>query len=144
VARQSRNDRRIAAVVVQFVPGPRGHESRDRQAILRVGGRDGARKVLELGEGDQRVLAVRVLGQDTATTLSDLTDLLYSPVDTIRIAALEQLVKRSDHAQLLSLLDEYPRARDTYYYNVVCELDWLMFALNSAIGELVNDSEAGA
>lgn len=98
------------------------------EAILRVGGSDAARELLEGGEEDESVLAVRTLGQDPKTDDSELQDLLYSPLAEVRMAALEQIVNRSDDDELRALVDSYPRARGSYYYNVVCELDWLLLA----------------
>lgn len=101
------------------------------EAILRVGGRDGVNRLLELGERDQAVLAVKALGRDPACELNDLQELLYSPVAEVRLAALEQIVEHSDRSELLALLNEYPKAKERYFYNVVCELDWLLFAFKN-------------
>lgn len=100
------------------------------RAILRVGNRDHARQLLEEGNDAHAALAVQALAEDPATTVSELRDSLYSPNAAARMAALGQIIGRSTEAELRTLLEEYPRERTYYYYNVVCELDWRLFAFS--------------
>lgn len=96
-------------------------------AVIRIGGRAGARALLAHSDRIQAALAVEALGSDPLTGTDELRELLYSPEDSLRMVALDHLVLRLDEDALLSLLNEYPRERENYYYNVVCELDWLLF-----------------
>lgn len=95
--------------------------------ILRVGGTGAARGLIESGEHEQPVAAVRALGDDADTTITELRELLYAPSDALRIAALDEIIARSNDEQLTQLLVEYPRARRPYYYNVLCEIDWILY-----------------
>jgi len=94
--------------------------------ILSVGGAEGARRLLAHGSPTEQVLAVQRLGADSSVANDELRDLLYAPDTKVRLEAVDQLVRRSELADLTALLNDYPRARDTYYYNVIVELDWVI------------------
>lgn len=60
---------------------------------------------------------------------SELVDLLYSQHDSVRITALAGLRKRWSIERLRQLMLDYPEGpKGTYYYNVVVELDRLLYA----------------
>lgn len=95
-------------------------------AVLAAGGVDAARKLVQSDWSIDAVRGVTALGADPAVNDAELRELLYSPRGRVRLAALEQLDKRLDGGGLATLLEEYPSTRDSYYYNVVTELDFML------------------
>lgn len=103
-------------------------------AILRIGSRDHVRQLLQAGDDAHVVRAVRALGEDPAAPIAELRKYLHSPNAAARMAALEQIMEQSSEAELNRLLEEYQR-EESYYYNVVCELDWQLFAFKNGSGQ---------
>lgn len=90
--------------------------------ILRIGGSAAARRLLETaGEKNVPLAAVRTLAEDPKTPIEELRTLLYSPSETVRMTALSEVMARDE--DFVELLRSYPTNQDSYFYNVVCELD---------------------
>ena len=97
------------------------------EAVLRVVGADGARELLSAPMRDISAGAVvSVLGADPSTPDWELIDLLWSKDADVRIAAVDALERRFDRQRLDALLAVYPHEKESYWYNVVVELDWLL------------------
>ena len=93
------------------------------EAIVRLGGIAGARSLLEVGESGEQALAASRIACDPATNPDTLEDLLYSPIEGVRIAAIVGFATHSSRDALEQMLQSYPKQRDSYYYNVVAWLD---------------------
>lgn len=89
-----------------------------------------------LGDEDEAV-AVAALGElrrrGRPATTKRLLGLLYDPRPEVRIEALGQVADDFTHEQLADLLNTYAKARETYYYNVMCELDRLVSGLSDGL-----------
>jgi hypothetical protein len=73
-------------------------------------------------------LAVKAIVDEDKIRVSDLIKpLLYSKKDEVRLKALAFFVKRCSGDELETLLAEYLEAQ-TYFYNVVCHLDRVLYA----------------
>jgi hypothetical protein len=59
---------------------------------------------------------------------TELIDLLYSKHGPVRLVALSGLQARWEDDRLVKLLDEYGSRQTGYYYNVVAELDRIIYA----------------
>lgn len=104
----------------------------DARQLLRAACRlGGAAVVNALLDGDDETgadVAALVVAEDASTAENVLVDLLHHHRSGVRRHALNALVGRLDDKALLALLDSYPTRRTSYYYDVVCRLDWLLFA----------------
>jgi hypothetical protein len=94
--------------------------------ILELGGISSARQLLNTGMDEHRVLAVRWLGACPAVKGEELYELLYSSNQRVRMAALDEFMKRTNDAEAVSLLEKYPLRVEGYFYNVVVGLDWFL------------------
>ncbi|GAA2564569.1 hypothetical protein GCM10010435_41210 [Winogradskya consettensis] len=96
---------------------------------IRFGGLDSARR---LSDDDDRInarIGVATLAASGDVTGEELIDLLYHPDGPIRVMAVEGLRRRWDVADLARLLDEYAdRTGESHYYNVIAELDRIVYA----------------
>jgi hypothetical protein len=115
---------------------PKALRRHETQAVLRriveLGGTEAARTLA--GDEDDEVAAagVRALAADPAVEAPELVDLLRHSDTRVRRAALVGVTARLDRDALGALLDSYPAARDTYYYDVVTALDWELHAPDNA------------
>ncbi|MEU5727172.1 DUF4062 domain-containing protein [Micromonospora sp. NPDC047738] len=133
-----------AAMALARVGGPRDAQilleassdvylGEDRQAVLkqvaRLGGVEVARELARHEETTSARAGAEVLVEMPEVQDSELVDLLYSEHDPVRIIALAALRKRWSIERLRQLMLDYPDGPEgTYYYNVVVELDRLLYA----------------
>lgn len=68
-----------------------------------------------------------LLDQPLKETKLFLFDLLGEPKDANRVQAILCLSKKLSHDELEQILEEYV-ARDSYFYNVACWLDRILYA----------------
>lgn len=106
-------------------------------AALRLGRLDVARALVSSKDSWKAIPAADYIAGSTPTDVPDaeLVELLYNEKAPVRIVALEGLQARWTREQLENLLNRYSDRPSGYYYNVVSELDRLLYAPN-AIAEI--------
>ena len=82
---------------------------------------------LLLDESSEVVVAVlaELDRRDRRPSIAQLKALAYDPRPEVRVAATRMVATHLTAAQLRAWLVSYPEVQGTYYYNVVCVLDWL-------------------
>lgn len=97
------------------------------ERVIRTGGTESARILAQSTNDDDALKAVVALGFDQEVGVEELRRLLYMPRAAVRVEALKQVVARLSESEWSKLLSTYV-GEHPYYYNVVVELDWLMYA----------------
>jgi hypothetical protein len=97
-------------------------------AAIRLGGIDIARGLARGDDMHNALTGTRALSKMTETQDSELIDLLYSKHAPVRLVALSGLRARWEDDRLANLLREYGSRPTSYYYNVVAELDRIIYA----------------
>jgi hypothetical protein len=103
-----------------------------RQALLdaaiRLGGIDIARTLAAGDDMHNALIGAQALMRMTETQDSELIDLLYSRHAPVRMVVLSGLRARWEVDRLVDLLSEYGNRPVSYYYNVIAELDRIIYA----------------
>jgi len=83
-----------------------------------------------------------VLDNPNWLPVADVQSLLYSNRSDLRIKGLAFLARTRSRQELVSLLEKYPTGSSTYYYNVVCWLDRILFSPEQLRGEYLKRLQA--
>jgi hypothetical protein len=117
----------------------KSHLRRERdhiaRSIIRIGGLEMARLLTSDSNEDIAQMGAHSLAESDLSSDEELRAVLYNQHASVRLIALEALVERSERSQLEELLTAYPKQAQSYYYNVVVELDQILYGPNS------NDSD---
>ncbi|HSH61882.1 MAG TPA: DUF4062 domain-containing protein [Acidimicrobiales bacterium] len=99
-------------------------------SVLAIGGFPVARELIKGKDERNAFVGARALSEAAPSDVLDveLIELLYDKRAPVRSVALDGLRKRWSRQQLEELLGIYSHRPDGYYYNVVAELDRLLYA----------------
>ncbi|WP_170322324.1 DUF4062 domain-containing protein [Acrocarpospora macrocephala] len=98
------------------------------RALIDLAGTSVAKKLIQGNNARDAEIAATWLANSPAASEPDFLDLLYSAHGNVRMIALRALAARSSYEELINLMASYRQRAEGYFYNVVVELDRLLYA----------------